>query len=93
MNDLFHNYYLVLPDLPHLRKMQGKTPVDTPWKTPLPGHEMQPSVPASGAPRAPAHAEGRRHAAPRRRTGEPSSRAPGVQSSPEAHIKAATWHL
>lgn len=39
MNYLFHNYYLVQPELPHLRKMHGKAPDDTPWKIPLPGHE------------------------------------------------------
>lgn len=48
MHDLFHYYCLVLPELPYLRKMQGKTPFDTPWKTPLPRHEKQPSVPAFG---------------------------------------------
>jgi len=64
-----------------------------PWKTPLPRHEMQPSVPVLGAPRAPAHAEGRRHAAPCRQTGEPSIRAPDVQFSTEALMKAATWCL
>lgn len=84
---------MVLPELPHLRKMQGKTPVDTPWKTPLSGREMQQLDPALSVPRAPAREEGRRRAAPRRQTGESFSRLPDVQSSPEAHTKAATWHL
>lgn len=41
MNYLFHNYFSLLSELPHLRQAQGKTPVDAPWKTPLSGHEIQ----------------------------------------------------
>lgn len=76
MNYLFHNYPLVLPELPGLRKMQGKAPFDTRWKTPLPGHPS----PLRGSHQSQHRAhlehelciEGRRHAAPQRQRGEPS---------------------
>lgn len=86
VNYLFHNYYLVQSELPHLRKMHGKAPVDTPWKIPLPGHE------SSHESQHQAHLEHQLMQEQRRQTA-PQRRTQGGMSFPEAHIKAATWHL
>lgn len=79
MNYLFHNYYLVQSELPHLRKMHGKAPVDTPWKIPLPGHE------SSHGSQHQAHLEHQLHSAPQRQTG-------GAMFFPEEHFKAFEGH-
>lgn len=86
MNYLFHNYYLVQSELPHLRKMHGKAPVDTPWKIPLPGHESSHQSQHQAHLQHQPMQEQRRHTAPQRQT-------EGAMSSPEVHINPATWHL